>query len=109
MERTLAAVDGLYKHVNHHGLFGTYDDGLAWLKRSAGKPKWIMWMGSSIGSLDRTEVEAAVVAEPKTIRRYHRGVVPSENVHKSEGPRLRSLTEVSTVEIRMPPPGFICS
>ena len=48
-------MDGLYKHVHCHGLFGTYDDGLAWLKRSAGKPKCILWLGSSIGNLDRTE------------------------------------------------------
>ena len=55
MERTLSAVDGLYKHVHCHGLFGTYDDGLAWLKRSAKKPKCILWMGSSVGNLDRGE------------------------------------------------------
>ena len=48
-------MDGIYKHVHCHGLFGTYDDGLAWLKRSAGKPKCILWMGSSIGNLDRTD------------------------------------------------------
>ena len=38
-----------------HGLFGTYDDGLAWLKRSAKKPKCILWMGSSIGNVARGE------------------------------------------------------
>lgn len=39
-----------------HGLLGTYDDGLAWLKKTAnlGRPKCILWMGSSIGNLDRT-------------------------------------------------------
>lgn len=57
LERTLSAVDGMYKHVRCHGLFGTYDDGLAWMKKTAnlGKPKCILWMGSSIGNLDRTE------------------------------------------------------
>lgn len=57
LERTLSAVDGIYKYVRCHGLFGTYDDGLAWLKTTAnmGKPKCILWMGSSIGNLDRTE------------------------------------------------------
>ena len=40
-----------------HGVFGTYDDGLAWVKKTANprKPKCILWMGSSIGNLDRTE------------------------------------------------------
>ena len=56
LERTLSAVDGVYKHVRCHGLFGTYDDGLSWLKKTAdlGKAKCIFWMGSSIGNLDRT-------------------------------------------------------
>ena len=40
-----------------HGLFGTYHDGLAWMKKATnvGKAKCILWMGSSIGNLDRTE------------------------------------------------------
>ena len=40
-----------------HGLFGTYDDGLAWLKKTAslGKSKCILWLGSSVGNLNRTE------------------------------------------------------
>lgn len=60
LERTLSTVDGLYKHVRCHGLFGTYDDGLAWMKGTAklGKSKCILWMGSSIGNLDRTEAPA---------------------------------------------------
>ena len=57
LERTLAEVDGKYKKVRCHGLFGTYDNGLAWLKRPENlqKPKCILWMGSSIGNLSRTE------------------------------------------------------
>lgn len=57
LERTLSAVDGVYKHVRCHGLFGTYDDGLAWLKKTAslGKSKCILWLGSSVGNLNRTE------------------------------------------------------
>lgn len=57
MERTLAAVEGKYKHVRCHGLFGTYEDGLAWLKRPQNleKPKCILWLGSSIGNLSRPE------------------------------------------------------
>ncbi len=57
LERTLAEVEGKYKHVHCHGLVGTYDNGLAWLKRPENlqKPKCILWMGSSIGNLNRTE------------------------------------------------------
>ena len=52
----MSAVDGIYQHVRCHGLLGTYDDGLAWLKKTArGKPKCVLWMGSSIGNFDRTE------------------------------------------------------
>lgn len=43
--------------MHHHGLFGTYDDGLAWLQKPENlrRPKCILWMGSSIGNLDRPE------------------------------------------------------
>lgn len=51
------AVKGLYKHVHCCGLFGTYADGLAWLKEPENleKPKCILWMGSSIGNFNRTQ------------------------------------------------------
>lgn len=57
LERTLAAVQGKYKHVRCHGLFGTYDDGLAWLKKphNLSRPKCVLWLGSSVGNLSRTE------------------------------------------------------
>ena len=57
LERTLSAIQGTYKHVRCQGLFGTYDDGLSWLKtqESLEKPKCILSMGSSIGNFDRTE------------------------------------------------------
>lgn len=60
LQRTLAAVDGVYKHVHCHGLLGTYDDGLAWLKgpENLEKPKCVLWMGSSIGNLNRTDAAA---------------------------------------------------
>ena len=55
--RTLSAVRGIYQHVRCFGLLGTYDDGLAWLKRCENieKPKSILWMGSSIGNVNRAE------------------------------------------------------
>jgi len=57
LERTLHAVQGIFKHVRCHGLRGTYDDGLEWLKRPEHfrKPKCILWLGSSIGNLNRSE------------------------------------------------------
>lgn len=58
LQRTLAAIPvGTYKHVRCYGLHGTYDDGLEWLKRpeNAGKPKCILWLGSSIGNLKRKD------------------------------------------------------
>ena len=57
LERTLNAVQGVYRHVKCYGLLGTYDDGLAWLKSPEifQKPKAILWMGSSIGNLKRPQ------------------------------------------------------
>ncbi|EME78671.1 uncharacterized protein MYCFIDRAFT_56905 [Pseudocercospora fijiensis CIRAD86] len=58
LERTLAFVPpGTFKHVQCYGLWGTYDDGLEWLKRpeNAGKPKTILSLGSSIGNFTREE------------------------------------------------------
>jgi uncharacterized SAM-dependent methyltransferase len=50
LERTLEDVPR-FRHVRCHGLHGTYDDGLAWLKasRNASRPKCILSLGSSIG------------------------------------------------------------
>lgn len=50
LKRTLSAVPN-YRHVRCHGLFGTYDDGLEWLKlsKNANRHKCIMSLGSSIG------------------------------------------------------------
>jgi uncharacterized SAM-dependent methyltransferase len=50
LERTLEQVPS-FEHVKCHGLFGTYDDGLDWLKTPENKsrPKCVMSLGSSIG------------------------------------------------------------
>ena len=58
LERTLGAVPaGAFKHVKCYGLWGTYDDGLARLKKpeNASKPKAILSLGSSIGNFTREE------------------------------------------------------
>ncbi|KAF1993588.1 hypothetical protein P154DRAFT_449788 [Amniculicola lignicola CBS 123094] len=46
-----------YKHVKCFGLYGTYDDSLEWMKSShvRGRPKTILWLGSSIGNFRRQE------------------------------------------------------
>jgi uncharacterized SAM-dependent methyltransferase len=50
LKRTLEQVP-LFKHVKCHGLHGTYDDGLDWLKmpEQRSRPKCVMTLGSSIG------------------------------------------------------------
>lgn len=50
LRRTLEQVPE-FKHVKCHGLHGTYDDGLEWLKLSenSSRTKCIMSLGSSIG------------------------------------------------------------
>ncbi|KAF2024560.1 hypothetical protein EK21DRAFT_104582 [Setomelanomma holmii] len=47
-----------YRHVTCHGLWGTYDDALEWLKSSSAKdkPKTVLWLGSSLGNFKRHEV-----------------------------------------------------
>ncbi len=58
LERTLEAVpEGAFKHVKCAGLWGTYDDGLEWLKRpeNAKRPKAILSLGSSIGNFTPEE------------------------------------------------------
>ncbi|KAF4549171.1 Histidine-specific methyltransferase-like protein [Elsinoe fawcettii] len=58
LERTLAEIPiGTFRHVKCFGLWGTYDDGLAWLKqpKNLKRPKTILSLGSSIGNFDRKE------------------------------------------------------
>ena len=52
LKRTLEQVP-TFRHVKCHGLYGTYDDGLDWLKMPQNKlrPKCVMSLGSSIGVL----------------------------------------------------------
>ncbi|KAH6718083.1 C-type lectin protein [Leptodontidium sp. MPI-SDFR-AT-0119] len=52
--RTLEQVPE-FKHVKCHGLHGTYDDGLDWLKtpENIDRPKCVMSLGSSIGNFSR--------------------------------------------------------
>lgn len=51
---------GTFKSVRCHGLLGTYDDGLEWLKldENARRSKCVMSLGSSIGNFNRDEAAA---------------------------------------------------
>ncbi|KAK5719410.1 hypothetical protein LTR15_007933 [Elasticomyces elasticus] len=58
LERTLSQLGPTqFKHVRCHGLFGTYDDGRAWLSKEqhAKRPKCVLSLGSTIGSMSRDE------------------------------------------------------
>ena len=58
LERTFALLPkDTYRNVRCHGLLGTYNDGLSWLKQGVNqsKPLCIMTMGSSLGNFDRDE------------------------------------------------------
>lgn len=57
LERTLSQIPNTVgKNITCVGLHGTYDDGLKWLSTNPllkEKKKCILWLGSSIGNLDR--------------------------------------------------------
>ena len=58
LERSLAIIPpGTFQHIRCRGLLGTYDDARSWLKRSESlqKPKCILFLGSTIGSFNRSE------------------------------------------------------
>lgn len=58
LERTLRQLGPTqFKHVRCHGLLGTYDDGRSWLSKAeaAGRPKCVLSLGSTIGSMPRDE------------------------------------------------------
>ncbi|KAF2203187.1 hypothetical protein GQ43DRAFT_367436 [Delitschia confertaspora ATCC 74209] len=58
LKRTFSEIPATgYRHVKCFGLYGTYDDGLEWLKTSqiSGKPKTILWLGSSLGNFRRED------------------------------------------------------
>ncbi|KAH8550613.1 hypothetical protein BGW37DRAFT_497697 [Umbelopsis sp. PMI_123] len=56
LERSLSSL-GTFDNIKLIGLLGTYDDGIEWLstKFDQNTPKTIMWLGSSVGNLNRQE------------------------------------------------------
>jgi len=76
LERTLAAIPAnAYKHVKCFGLFGTYDDGLVWLKtpQVKGTTKAVLSLGSSIGNFSRTEAGAF-------LKEFQQGLQPGDSM-----------------------------
>ncbi|KAI0478799.1 hypothetical protein GGR56DRAFT_342530 [Xylariaceae sp. FL0804] len=57
--RTLSKLPA-FRHVQCHGLLGTYDDGREWLKTAtvSARPKCILHLGSSIGNFSRDEASS---------------------------------------------------
>ena len=49
-----------YKHLEIHAIAGDYQDGLHRIRRDTQRPKLILWLGSSIGNLDRPSAERFV-------------------------------------------------
>ncbi|KAK6501916.1 hypothetical protein TWF481_009735 [Arthrobotrys musiformis] len=61
LERTFADIpQNAFKYVRCFGLHGTYDDGKAWLESNEevrSHPRFILWLGSSIGNFEREGAE----------------------------------------------------
>jgi L-histidine Nalpha-methyltransferase / hercynylcysteine S-oxide synthase len=76
LHRTLSAVPpGTYQYVTCAGLHGTYDDGLAWLKRtkSTAKTTCVLSLGSSIGNFSRDEAA-------KFLRQFSQALGPQDSL-----------------------------
>ncbi|KAK6348566.1 hypothetical protein TWF718_006354 [Orbilia javanica] len=61
LERTFANISQSdFKYVRCFGLHGTYDDGKAWLESNEevrSRPRFILWLGSSVGNFEREEAK----------------------------------------------------
>ncbi|KAJ1343650.1 hypothetical protein BSLG_001798 [Batrachochytrium salamandrivorans] len=57
LRQSLLPLAELFPTISFVGLWGTYDDSIAWVKRSipVATPKTYLWLGSSIGNLTRDE------------------------------------------------------
>ncbi|KAF3906342.1 hypothetical protein ABW20_dc0103915 [Dactylellina cionopaga] len=62
LERTFSKLpNGGFRYVRCFGLHGTYDDGQKWLQENEAvrdRPRFILWLGSSIGNFETTGAEA---------------------------------------------------
>ncbi|EXJ71553.1 uncharacterized protein A1O5_05361 [Cladophialophora psammophila CBS 110553] len=81
LERTLQEVSASTFHrVRCHGLLGTYDDGLAWLQQSeiAWRARAVLSLGSTLGSLTRTEAAEFLAGFAKAVDHSVNGATRSE-------------------------------
>ena len=53
LRRTLGMLPAAPGSVRYRGLHGTYDDGRAWLRAAADRPRCVLWLGSSVGNFER--------------------------------------------------------
>ncbi|KAG0209502.1 hypothetical protein BGX28_010275 [Mortierella sp. GBA30] len=59
---------GQFTNVKTAGLWGTYDEGLAFVSSFGPEvPKTLLWLGSSIGNLNREEAKAFIASYRKTL------------------------------------------
>jgi len=47
-----------YPELRIQAIAGQYEDGLKWLEKSVASPRLVLWLGSSIGNLDRASAAA---------------------------------------------------
>ncbi|KAL8730718.1 MAG: hypothetical protein Q9166_003910 [cf. Caloplaca sp. 2 TL-2023] len=85
LRRTLCLMPKHYRYVQCHGLLGTYDDGLNWLKEpdKQRRPKWILSLGSSIGNFGREEAAAFLQGFTDTLGSNDRIIVGLDACHDS--------------------------
>lgn len=71
LKRTLEQVPA-FKHVKCHGLHGTYDDGLDWLKlpENSFRPKCVMSLGSSIGNFSRADAATFLIGFQEALQPF---------------------------------------
>ncbi|KAI4862287.1 histidine-specific methyltransferase [Hypoxylon rubiginosum] len=77
LDRTLQELEpSRFTHVSCHGLLGTYDDGKVWLAQGVNgtKPKYVLSLGSTIGSFNRTEASDFLRQWADVLRRRDGGV-----------------------------------
>ncbi|KAF2095848.1 hypothetical protein NA57DRAFT_78625 [Rhizodiscina lignyota] len=81
LERSLQPVrPGTFQHVRCHGLLGTYEDGLSWLRKpkNAFRPRVVLSLGSTLGSFTRSETAGLLAGFADALNCSANGAVGSE-------------------------------
>ena len=82
LERGMEQLPSTWKHVRCCGLWGTFDDLLAWSKTVAG-PKWLLSLGGIFGN-DRFDVAVASLAVWAQVLRPHDRILIGMDACKDE-------------------------